>query len=178
MNTLRALMLTGMMLIAGIACGQTVKTSYDKDYNLSRLKTYDYKVERRNDADLLATNMPADQQIKDALEDALHANFYQQTANGEPDFLVAYQVTTKDVTGESQLRRGPLGLRANIRTERYVQGTLTVDFIDRETNKLVWRGVATGIVGGDIVDPKVAEEKIKAATRLLLAQLRKDLSGF
>lgn len=176
MNILRALLLTGLMLSAGIACGQTVRSSYDKDYNLSRLKTYDYKAQERDAADPLATSTLADQQIKDALEDALHANFYQQASSGAPDFLVAYHVTTKDVTGTRVIRRGLPGPRATLLTENYVQGTLVVDFIDPQTRKLVWRGVASGLVGRETVDPQVAEEKIKAAARLLLNQFHKDLS--
>lgn len=176
MNILRALLLTSLMLSASFACGQSVRSSYDKDYNLSRLKTYDYKAEERDRTDPLATDTLTDQQIKDALEDALHANFYQQAASGTPDFLIAYHVTTKDVTGTRVLRRAPLGPRANIVTENYVQGTLVVDFIDPETKKLVWRGVASGIVGRETVDPKLAEEKIKAATRMLLNQFHKDLT--
>lgn len=167
------------MLSASFAYGQSITSSYDKDYPLSKLKTYDYKVEERDKADPLATDTLMDQQIKDALEDALRANHYHQASAGAPDFLVSYHVTTKDVTGG---RRAPLrgapGPRGNIQVENYVQGTLVVDFIDPETKKLVWRGVAAGIVGRETVDFKVAEEKIKAAGRLLLDQFRKDLNGF
>jgi len=48
MNILRALFLTGLMLWANFGSSQSVKSSYDKDYNLSRLKTYDYKVVERD----------------------------------------------------------------------------------------------------------------------------------
>ena len=178
MNILRVLMLASMMMSASFAYGQSVRSSYDKDYNLSGLKTYDYKVEERDKTDPLATNTLADQQIKGALEDALHANFYQQASSGAPDFLIAYRVTTKDVTQGGVLRRGPLGPRANLQAENIVQGTLVVDFIDPQTHKRVWRGVASGVVGREVVDPKIAEEKIKAATKALLDQFRKDLSGF
>lgn len=183
MNILRALLLTSMMVSASVACGQSIKSSYDKEYNLSRLKTYDYKVEQRDQADPLATDTLTDQTIKDALEDALHAHFYQQASSGAPDFLVAYHVTAQDVTrGRRTVHRSPLGPplgpRTNIQPENYVQGTLTVDFIDPETRKLVWRGMASGVVGREVVDPKVAEDKIKAAARLLLDQFHKDLTGF
>ena len=182
MNIIRALFLTTLMLGAGIASGQTIgqsiRSSYDKDYDLSRLKTYDYKVEEREPSDLLATDTLMDQQIKDALEDALRINSYHQSSDGAPDFLVSYRVTTKDVTAA---RRAPLrglpGPRGNIQIENYVQGMLIVDFIDSETGKLVWRGVASGIVGGDMVNFRVAEEKIKEASRSLLDRFRRDLRG-
>ena len=179
MNILRATLLTGLMLSTSFAFGQSIRSSYDKDYNLSRLKTYDYKVEERDSADPLATDTLMDQKIRDALEDALHANYYHQASTGASDFLISYHITTKDMTGG---RRRPLGgvpgPRGNLQIENYVQGTLIVDFIDSETKKLIWRGAASGIVGRDMIDFKVAEEKIKAATRLLLDQFRKDISGF
>jgi hypothetical protein len=178
MNILRALLLMSLMLSANLAYSQSIKSSYDKDYHLSRLKTYDYKVETRDQTDPLATDTLTDQKIKDALDDALQADFFHQAYGSAPDFLVAYRVTTKDVTESRRVPlRGPLGPRGNLQIENYVQGTLVVDFIDAETKKLVWRGVASDIVGREIVDFKVAEEKIKAATKLLVEQFRKDVSG-
>ena len=111
-------------------------------WSCSRRNSNPEQAEARDQADLLATNTLADQQIKDALDDALHANFYQQASSGSPDFLIAYHVTTKDVTGGGVLRRGPLGPRASLQAENYVQGTLIVDLIDTQTHKLAWRGVA------------------------------------
>lgn len=172
MNIFRTLLLAGLMLATSSAFGQTIKSSYDKDYHLSGLKTYDYKVEERDKTDPLATGTLMEQKIKDALEDALLANSYHQAQGGAPDFLISYYVTTKDVT---EGRRLPL---RGARIENYVQGTLVVDFIDPETKRLVWRGVTSGIVGRETVDFKVAEEKIKAACRLLLEQFRKDVNGF
>jgi len=72
--------------------------------------------------------------------------------------------------------RGPPGPRGNIQIENHIQGRLVVDFIDPETGKLIWRGVATGTVGREMVDFKVAEERIKVAGRLLLDQFRRDIS--
>ena len=179
MNIFRTLLLTGLMLLAHFASAQSVKSSYDKDYHLSGLRTYDYQAEERDKADPLATDTLADQKIKDALEDALQAHFHRQAAGVRPDFWVAYHITTKDVTeGRRRPLRGPLGPRGNLQVGNYVQGTLVVDFIDVETKKLAWRGVASGIVGRDTVDFDFAEEAIKAATKLLLEQFRKDLSGF
>lgn len=179
MTGLSLALLTGLLLSASFAFGQSVKSAYDKDYNLSKLQTYDYQVEERDKADPLATNTLLDQQIKDALEDALHANFYHQAEGSAPDFLVAYHVTSKDVTETRRaLRRGALVPRASLQIENYVQGTLVVDFIDPQTRKLVWRGVASGIIGRETVDFKIAEAEIKAATKSLLEQFRKDLRGF
>ncbi|MEW6209605.1 MAG: DUF4136 domain-containing protein [Acidobacteriota bacterium] len=171
MNIFCASLLTVLMLWASFACGQSVRSSYDKDCNLSRLKTYNYKVEERDKADPLATDTLMDQKIRDALEDALRANFYHQSSS--PDFLISYRVAAKDMTAE----RRALRARGNMRMENYVQGTLIVDFIDAETGKLIWRGVASGIVGRDMVDFKVAEEKIEAASRWLLDLFRKDIRG-
>ncbi|MEW6130216.1 MAG: DUF4136 domain-containing protein [Acidobacteriota bacterium] len=178
-NTLRmVLSVMGLLFAAQVAFSQSINSAYDKEVNLSRLKTYDYKVEERDKTDALASDTLMAQQIKDALEEALEANYYHQSFGGTPDFLVAYHVSAKDVTASRRVPlRGLPGPRGNLQIESLVQGTLTVDFIDPETRKLIWRGVATGIVGSASVDFKVAEEKIKAATKLLLEQFRKDVSG-
>jgi hypothetical protein len=178
MNMFRASLMTLLVLWGSSAYSQSVSSTYDKDYNLSRLKTYDYKVEDRDRTDPLATDTLTEQKIREALEEALNANAYHQ-ASGAPDFLVSYHITTKDVTSGRRVPfRGLPGPRGNLQIETYIQGTLIVDFIDPETKRLIWRGVASGIVGREAVDFKVAEEKIKAACKSLLEQFRKDPGRF
>jgi hypothetical protein len=156
-----------MIVLGGTAFGQAITSTYDKDYGLAKLRTYEFKVEEREKSDPLSADTLMEQKIKDALDEELQNKGYQPSSVGAaPDFLLAFHVQTKDRTDE----RGP--------DRNYVQGTLIVDFHDAETKRLVWRGVATGVVGADAVDLKLVEEKLKAAAKLLLEQFGKDLSGF
>jgi hypothetical protein len=178
MNLFRASLLTVLVLWGSSAYGQSISSTYDKDYHLSSLKTYEYKTEERENTDPLATDTLMDRQIKDALEDALHSYAIHQ-ASGEPDFLISYHIATKDVAGGRRLPfRGLPGPGGNLRIENYVQGTLVVDFIDPQTKRLIWRGVASAIVGRGAVDFKVAEEKIKAACKALVERFRNEPGRF
>jgi hypothetical protein len=167
-NMFRALLvLSFVLLCGGAAFGQTVTSTYDKDYGLSRLLTYEFKVEKRDGADPLSTDTLTEKMLKDALDDELETSGYRAPSDGTaPNFLVSFHVKTKDMTEERGVDRN------------YVQGILIVDFYDAATNKLVWRGVASGVVGQDAVDLKLAEEKAKTAAKLLMEQFGKDILGF
>ncbi len=168
MSIFRALWISSLLFVfGGTAIGQTVTSTYDKDYGLARLRTYEFKAEKRDSSDPLATDTLTENKIKDALGDELLANSYHTPPDGaSPDFLISFHVKLKEQIRE----RG--------RDVNYIQGILIVDFYDAETKKMVWRGVSTGVVGKDAVDLKLAEEGVKQAAKLLLAQLGKDLLGF
>lgn len=168
MSKFRTFCVLGLIIVfGGIAFGQTVTSTFDKDYGLSRLKTYEFKVEERAVSDPLASDTVTEKKIKEALDDKLQINGYHPPSEGTlPDFFISFHVRTKDKTDE----RGP--------NREYVQGSLIVDFYDGETKKLVWRGMASGMVGEDTVDLKLAEEKAEKAAKLLLEQFRKDLLEF
>ena len=57
MRKFRALgLLCLTLLFGGAAAGQTVTSTYDKDYGLSRLDTYEFSTQERDKSDPLATN--------------------------------------------------------------------------------------------------------------------------
>ena len=155
------------LMFVGVASGQTVTSTYDKDYGLSRLGTYEFTAEERDKSDPLAADTLTEKKIKDALEDELQNTGHHPTTYGAtPSFLVSFHVLIKDKRDE----RG--------RDDNYVQGILIVDFYDAGTKKLVWRGVATGVVGREAVDLKLAEDRVQTAAKLLLEQFGQDLLGF
>ncbi|MBK8464216.1 MAG: DUF4136 domain-containing protein [Chloracidobacterium sp.] len=149
-----------------VALGQTVTSTYDEDANLSRLRTFVFKEQKRERLDRLATDTLTEKKIKEALSDELEAGGYRPAAEGiSPDFLISFLVGTRDKNDE----RG--------RDKSYVQGSLIVDFFDAETDGLVWRGIASGIVGQDAVDLKLTEEKVKRAAKLLMELFAKNRAG-
>lgn len=52
------------------------------------------------------------------------------------------------------------------------------NFYDAGTKRLVRRGVATGAVGREAIDPRLAEEEVKRAAKSLLEQFGRDVPGF
>lgn len=167
MNTFRTLLVLSLMTVfSGMAYGQSVTSTFDEDYSLSKLKTWQFKTEKRDDADPLATDTVMEKKMQDALDDELHSYGYNPPYNdAPPDFLVSIHVKLRDKTDE----RG--------RDYDYVQGVLIVDFYDAETKRLIWRGIVTGSVGTTAVDLKLAEEQVKKAAKLLLERFSNDRLG-
>lgn len=54
----------------------------------------------------------------------------------------------------------------NNQTIEYVEGTITINVIDRKLNRLVW----TGSAEGDIYDPQYLKDEINPAIKRILAQ--------
>ena len=168
MRKFRALSLLCLtLLFGGAAAGQTVTSTYDKDYGLSRLDTYEFSSEERDKSDPLATNTLTEGKIKDALDEELqNSGHHPPPQGGAPSFLVSFHVKAEDKTEE-------YGGKTS-----YVQGVLIVDFHDAATKRLVWRGVVTGVVGRSSVDLRLAEELAKSGAKLLLEQFGRDQLGF
>lgn len=167
MRMFRTLLFMGLWVLAGgTAFGQTVTSTYDKDYGLYRLGTYGFKAQVRVGSDPLAADTVMEKKVREALDDALQLKGHYPPSDGvRPTFLVSFHVATRDKTRED----GPGG--------DYVQGTLTVDFYDAETGNLIWRGIASGAVGAAAVDLKLAEERAERAAEMLLEQFGRDLLG-
>lgn len=166
MNIIRTIYIFGLLALAGgMVSGQTVTSTYDEDYRLSRLNTYTFDPEKRSISDPLAADTLTEKKIKDALDDEMQSNGLHPPADGvSPDFLVAFHVAIRDKASE------PGG-------KDYVQGSLIVDFYDAETRKLVWRGIATGMAGREAVDLKLVEGQVEKAAKSLLEQFGKDRIG-
>jgi hypothetical protein len=172
MKLFRTLLVAALMLGSIDVLAQTVKTDYDRAYDFTKLKTFAFKPQTRDPREALAANPLVDERIKRDLESQLAANGFQEESSGQPDFLIAYYGIAKERVQLRDLSSyGPFGGRRNldIRPEFYIEGTLIVDFIDQATNKLVWRGYATGTV-----DPKKSEKQIAKATEKLIKQFVKD----
>jgi hypothetical protein len=80
-------------------------------------------------------------------------------------------VTTKNKLNVQDFGYGPprwFGSR-NISLNQISEGTLMVDFIDTNTNQVVWRGRATGTL-----EMKGVDKKISKSVEKLVKQFMKD----
>ena len=139
-----AFVLTGiMLLLAGIASAQQVKTDYDRSANFAQYKTYSWEHVKTQDA------LNVDR-IKSAVNAALVAKGLTQVDSGGEISVVAVEMTQNQQTlntfyngfgGGWGWRRfgGGLG-EATTTTETYKVGTLVVDLFETGTKKLLWRG--------------------------------------
>jgi hypothetical protein len=176
MKKLRAVINCGIlvMLYSMIAMAQSVQTDYDRLFNLARLKTYGFLELPRKPGDPLAESPLNDRRIHNALDSDLQANGF--SPSGQPDFLIAYYVTTKqgfDIQ-ENRYGIGPWGWDrwSNINVKQVTEGTLVLMFIDPATRQEVWRGMASGTIKQKSMDKEVNKSAAKLVERFV-----KDRAG-
>jgi hypothetical protein len=131
--------LIGMILFAGPASAQQVKTDYDRSANFGQYKTYSWEQVKTKDA------LDVDR-IKNAVNAALAAKGWTKVDSSGDVSIVAMEIIRKQQTLNTFYdgfgggwRWGGFG-DATTTTETYKVGTLVVDLFDTKTKKLVWRG--------------------------------------
>ena len=172
MKTLSSLLTCAvLLLICGTAAmAQSVQTDWDRTFNLSRLRTFNFYQQERGPRDPLAASPINDRRIHDALNTQLQANGFSE--NARPDFQIGYFVTTKTGLDIQDNRYGWLQRRGSIGVEQITEGTLVVVFVDTATQQEVWRGYATGTI-----NPKNLDEDVTRAVTKLIQKFKKNQAG-
>ncbi|RZK33024.1 MAG: DUF4136 domain-containing protein [Hymenobacter sp.] len=162
------LLAVGLALLTGLsACTPKVNVEQRANVNFSRYRTYDFadtEVKTSGDRNPLLRSPITQDRIKQAIAGELSKRGLRQVENN-PDFLVTTHTfveqaertvyDTQPAVGYAypyavSYRGGFLPVNygawygpsyySTPRTEQYREGTLVIDFIDRRTNNLVWRG--------------------------------------
>jgi hypothetical protein len=173
MKVFRVSMLLGLLMTASMTYGMKVKTDYDRTFDFGRLKTFAFKDQIRHNENTLV-----DKRIREALIRDLESRGFVYTPNGQPDFLVAYyssereRVQLNDV-GYIMPHRWRWGWGPNIWTTYYTQGSVVVDFVDRASNQLVWRGSFTDTVKGLDQSDKQIDNGVSGLVKHFLKDERK-----
>jgi len=136
----------------------SVSQDYDPAYDFSKLKTYGFIP--------ITSEAGIDQLSADRLSTAIKTNLAAKgyTLSEQADFGVALFFTKSTKTdiqstgsygyGYGYGYRGYGGMGGSTYVTQYDEGTLVIDFIDMAENKLVWRGVGTGVLSSN---PSVEE---------------------
>jgi len=161
-----------LMLSAIAASAQTVQTDYDHSFNLARLKTYEFYQQERKPGDALAASPLNDRRIHDALDSQLRAKGFIGGASAQPDFMVAYFVTTRKGLDIRDNRFGLLQRMGSVNVNQVTEGTIVVVFVDRATQQEVWRGLAS-----DKIDPKHLDKDVNKGIAKLVEKFVKDRAG-
>ena len=139
-----AFLLIGMMVFAGTASAQQVKTDFDRSANFTQYKTYSWEQVKTKDA------LDAGR-IKSAVNAALAAKGWTQVDSGGDVSIVAMEITKNQQTlntfydgfgggwGYRRFGGGGFG-EATTTTDTYKVGTVVIDLFDTKTKQLVWRG--------------------------------------
>jgi hypothetical protein len=136
-----------MLLFAGKASAQQVKTDYDRSASFAKYKTYSWEQVKTQDP--LAVD-----RIKTAVNSALAAKGWTQVDSGGDVSVMAVEITRDQQTlntfydgfgggwGWRRFGGGGFG-QATTTTETYKVGTVVVDLFDSKTKQLIWRGTAS-----------------------------------
>src|SRR4029077_9702638 len=148
-----AFLLIGMMVFAGTASAQQVKTDYDRSANFTQYKTYSWEQVKTKDA------LDAGR-IKSAVNAVLATKGWTQVDSGGDVSIVAMEITQNQQTlntfyngfgggwGWRRFGGGGFG-EATTTTDTYKVGTLVIDLFDTKTKKLLWRGTSSGTLSNN-----------------------------
>ena len=137
-------LLIGMIVFAGTASAQQVKTDFDRSANFTQYKTYSWEQVKTKDA------LDAGR-IKSAVNAVLATKGWTQVDSGGDVSIVAMEITQNQQTlntlyngfgggwGWRRFGGGGFG-EATTTTDTYKVGTVVVDLFDTKTKQLIWRG--------------------------------------
>jgi hypothetical protein len=168
-------------LLLLVACSTiTTKRDFDLNAKFGDYKTYAWAPEPNTQT----FGTPAiDQAIRAAVDKELAARGLTNAQGKTPDFYVVYHVTSVQKTdvrhytdwGYGTAYRSGYGFYTGwpgnpatyVAVDQYKVGALILDFVDVRRQQLVWRGVASSVIGD-----KAEENAAKAdqAVHLLLAK--------
>jgi hypothetical protein len=162
-----------LMLSSMTALAQSVRTDYDRSFNLAGLKTFGFYEQARRPGDPLAESPLNDRRIRTALDSELRAQGFSPSE--EPDFLIAYHVTTRRGLDIQDNRTG-IGPWDRWGNKQVTEGTLVVIFIDATTLQEVWRGLASGTIKEKDLHKDVNKSIAKLVRQFVKDQARKYIA--
>ena len=185
MKRLILLALPVLAIVSLVALADT-ESDYDRSYNFAALKSWDFKVQTRMPTDPVGTNTLWNRRIREGLERELTAHGFQHVKDGEPTFLVAYYMGTKQKYDVRYINYGLPGVwhrwgrwggwgpgwsgDVDVWKIPYTESTMVLDIIDPKSNTLVWRGYDTRTIDFDKSD-----KTIKKAIDNLMERFVEDI---
>jgi hypothetical protein len=174
MNAMRfdfrhAAVLLVALLLAACATGPRVRTDYDPSADFSRYRTWGfYKPIAMEESGYSSW---ISERIKDDVRREMEARGYRYV-DSDPDLQVNFQGIVREKTDVwsvprtdyqyfySYRRRAYFAMPFwydDTQVHQYTEGTLTVDLVDAERNRMVWTGAAIGRVTKRTPHERLAE---------------------
>lgn len=182
MKTSAALLSATAVACALTACSTvTVTTDYDRSASFAKYKSYSLAPAKQGQT----LSPSSEAALRDSLRAELGARGIAEASGGRADLAVVRHVFTQDKVSVQQYTDwgygyaggwpygyGRYGMwagapRTYTDVHNYTEGTMILDFVDTRTNKLVFRGTGTAIVGG----PDSNAGKIRSAVAKMVAKL-------
>lgn len=152
-----SLLVLAVLLVPTSAAARKIQNDFDAGVDFSNYTTYAWR-------EGIHTPQPSvHTQIVQAVDAELSAK-YLRRIQANPDVYVVYHASVQEMSvnmsdhGYSYGSRWQWGggMKSDTAVQTYPKGTLVVDIWEAETQRLIWRGVATGVV--DKGSGKVTQE--------------------
>jgi hypothetical protein len=165
-----------LVLAFSLASCSSVKvvTDYDTKANFEKYKTFAFYKPGIDKADISSLDK---KRVLRAIESELLAQGFVKSDN--PDMLVSIFTKSRRKVNVNQNNFGygfgwgwnPWmwnGMGNNVNVSEYTEGTLFIDFIDKDKKELVWQGIGTGALKMQSVEKK--EERIRLFVKEIIAR--------
>ena len=150
-----------------------VVTDYDTKVDFNKYKTFAFYKTGIDKADISDLDK---KRVLRAVETELLAQGFTKSDN--PDMLVSFFTKSRRKVNINQNKNFGYGFgwgwnpwmnrNNNINVNEYTEGTLFIDFIDKEKKELVWQGIGTGALKIQNVEKK--EERIKLFVKEIISR--------
>lgn len=174
---MKALKTTSLILLFSLFSCNTIKvvTDYDSKVNFNKYKTFAFYKTGIDKADISDIDK---KRVLRALESELLAQGFIKSDN--PDILVSFFTKSRrkvDINQNNNFGYGfgwgwnPWmwnGMNNNVNIREYTEGTLFIDFIDKEKKELVWQGIGTGAL--KIQNAAKKEERIQLFVKEIISR--------
>ncbi|MCI2229097.1 DUF4136 domain-containing protein [Polaribacter sp. MSW13] len=165
------LLVSAMILTA---CSSVkVTTDYDTKVDFNQYKTFAFYKPGIDKAKISSLDK---KRILRAIETELLAQGFTKSEN--PDMLVSIFTKSREKVNVNQTNFGygygwgwnpwSVGMNNNINVSQYTEGTLFIDFIDKQKKELVWQGIGTGALRTQSVEKK--EIRIKEFVKEIISR--------
>lgn len=161
MKILKLLFLLCLVMLTSCSSVRVV-SDYDTKVDFTSYKTFAFY---KKGIDKASVSDLDKKRIMRAVEAELVAKGFSKSAN--PDILVSIFTKSREQVNVSDNNIG-IGWgwgynpwfygRTNININQYTEGTLFIDFIDKNTNELIWQGIGSGAMKMSNIEKK--EERI------------------
>jgi hypothetical protein len=150
-----------------------VSHDFDPKTDFANLRTYSWLTAPESTSENvqreLETNSLIEGRVKKAVNQQLAMKGLRETTQ-DPDFLVSFHTGVEDKTDIQSwgYGYGYWGMRGGgVSTIHYQEGTLILDFIDPESDNLIWRGVGKKVLSNKTT-PEKSEKNINTAVEEIL----------
>lgn len=179
MKLLKLLTLTLLVTLTLSSCSSVrVSSDYDTQANFKEYKTFAFY---KKGIDKASVSDLDKKRIMRAIEKELVSRGYQKSSN--PDILVSIFTKSREKVNINQNPNfgwgfgwgwrwgglwGPWGMGNQVNVNQYTEGTLFIDFIDKNKNELVWQGIGSGSMR--IKNPDRRERRINEFVKEIISE--------